>query len=112
MRSLLLALLMLCPLLAAADQPAASPPATAAGSAIPPAPLPDDSSDEPQIVIKQHGSDRYEEYRIHGMLYMIRVTPARGRPYYLVDPRGDGQFVRKDLVHGAVSPPMWVLHQW
>ena len=49
---------------------------------------------------------------MHGRVYMIRVVPAHGLPYYLVDQHGNGQFVRQDLVHGGLEPPMWVLHQW
>ena len=42
---------------------------------------------EPQVTILKRGTDTVEEYRIGGKLYMIKVTPAHGRPYYLVDNR-------------------------
>lgn len=67
---------------------------------------------EPQVTIIQRGADTVEEYRINGRLYMMRVTPPRGRPYYLVDLEGHGQFVRRDDLHPSVRPPMWVIHQW
>ncbi len=66
----------------------------------------------PKITIKHKGSSRIEEYRMNGRLYMIRIIPAEGKPYYLVDPKGDGQFVRQDIMNGGLRPPMWVLHQW
>jgi len=80
----------------------------------PPPPPPgmiDDPGLEPQVTIRHRGEDRVEEYRIHGKLYMIKVTPPHGTPYYLVDPKGDGGFVRKDLGVGykALSVPMWVI---
>ena len=67
---------------------------------------------EPQVTIRRQGLDTIEEYRIAGKLYMIKVTPSRGRPYYMVDNRGDGQFVRQDSVDTGLRPPMWVIHQF
>ncbi|MCK7578061.1 MAG: DUF2782 domain-containing protein [Chromatiales bacterium] len=57
------------------------------------------------------GEDRHEEYRIGGRLYMVKVTPKRGRPYYLVDRDGHGEFARSESVP-AVSPPTWVLKEF
>ncbi|MEQ1667217.1 MAG: DUF2782 domain-containing protein, partial [Sulfuriferula sp.] len=67
---------------------------------------------EPEITIKQKGTDTYEEYRHNGKLYMIKVTPKTGKPYYLVDDRGDGQFSRQDSLDTGIRPPMWIIHQW
>lgn len=80
----------------------------------PPPPPPgmiDDSATEPQVTIKRRGEDRVEEYRMNGKLYMIKVTPPHGTSYYLVDPKGDGGFVREDLGGGdrGISVPMWVI---
>jgi hypothetical protein len=79
----------------------ASPPAKADESAIP----------EPEIVITTKGQDRYEEYRIGGRLYMIKVTPKVGKPYYLVDNAGRGEFVRSEFAP-KVSPPMWIIKRF
>jgi hypothetical protein len=77
----------------------------------PPPGMADDSALEPQVTIKKRGEDRVEEYRVNGKLYMVKVTPAHGTPYYLVDPKGDGGFVREDLAIGekGISVPMWVI---
>ena len=80
----------------------------------PPPPPPgmiEDSALEPQVTIKRRGEDRVEEYRMNGKLYMIKVTPPHGTPYYLVDPKGDGGFVREDLGIGdrGIAVPMWVI---
>jgi hypothetical protein len=77
----------------------------------PPPGMADDSSLEPQVTIKKRGEDRVEEHRLNGKLYMIKVTPAHGTPYYLVDPKGDGGFVQEDLAIGekGISVPMWVI---
>jgi hypothetical protein len=36
------------------------------------------------------GRCRVEEYRMNGVLYMVKVTPTVGPPYYLIDTTGDG----------------------
>lgn len=69
-----------------------------------------DPAVEPQVTILKRGTDTVEEYRIGGKLYMIKVTPAKGKPYYLVDHRGDGNFARQDAYDTRTRPPMWVIH--
>jgi len=64
---------------------------------------------EPQVTILKRGTDTVEEYRIGGKLYMIKITPTTGKPYYLVDNRGDGTFVRYDNYDSGLRPPMWVI---
>ena len=76
----------------------------------PPVLEPLDSDIEPQVTIRQRDGATMEEYRVNGRLYMIRVTPTRGVPYVLIDPNGEGSFVRQD---GPGSPglivPHWVI---
>jgi hypothetical protein len=67
---------------------------------------------EPQITILKRGTDTVEEYRIAGRLYMVKITPAAGRPYYMIDHKGDGRFSRQDGLDSGVRPPMWVIHQF
>ena len=43
---------------------------------------------------------------------MVKVTPAHGKPYYLVDTVGKGDFTRHDSYDTGTRPPMWVIHQW
>jgi len=55
----------------------------------------------------------HAEYRLRGKLYMIKVTPKVGKPYYLVDEQGRGAFIRHDEVIGPrISVPQWVLFEW
>jgi Protein of unknown function (DUF2782) len=78
----------------------------------PPPPLPGfelDPSLEPQVTILKRGIDTVEEYRIAGKLYMLKVIPPTGKPYYLVDFRGDGLFTRQDGWESGVRVPMWVI---
>lgn len=71
-----------------------------------------DPAMEPQVTIRKRGDDTVEEYRIAGKLYMLKVTPPGGRPYYMIDGRGDGKFIRQDSYDEGVRPPMWVIHSW
>lgn len=71
-----------------------------------------DPAQEPQVTIRKRGEDTVEEYRVGGKLYMIKVTPPGGRPYYLIDDTGAGQFNRRDSIDTGPRPPMWVIHQF
>jgi len=66
---------------------------------------------EPEVVITTRGEDRYEEYRVGGVLYMIKVIPKVGKPYYLIDREGRGEFDRSDFLP-SVRPPMWVIKRF
>lgn len=92
--------------------PPPPPPATNHQTSPPP---PADSQQEPlpepEVTITTQGRERREEYRIGGRLYMIKVIPQKGPPYYLIDNEGQGNFSRSDL-RPSVSPPMWVLKRF
>jgi hypothetical protein len=86
-------------------QPVPEPPSAPAGMEL-------DAAFEPQVTIQRRGADTVEEYRLNGRLYMVKITPANGRPYYLVDNVGRGDFNRIDSYDTGTRPPMWVIHQW
>jgi len=68
-----------------------------------------DSDLEPQVTITKKADLVIEEYRLGGKLYMIKVTPKIGKPYFMVDERGDGEFSRQDGPVGTnLRPPRWV----
>lgn len=71
-----------------------------------------DEALEPQVTIVKKETETREEYRIKGKLYMIKVTPVRGAPFYLVDFQGNGNFIEADTVGPVTKPPMWVIHSW
>lgn len=71
-----------------------------------------DAALEPQVTIVQSEKETREEFRINGRLYMVKVTPAAGKPYYLIDRQGNGQFVEAEVGGPPVKPPMWLLHSW
>lgn len=78
----------------------------------PPPPPPTDEQVEPQVTIKQSGENKVEEYRINGKLYMVKVSPLHGPPYYLYDSDGTGTLIRHDGPGEHISPPQWVLYKW
>ncbi len=67
---------------------------------------------EPQVTIRKRGEDTVEEYRIAGKLYMVKVTPPHGVPYYLVDSKGDGTFSRQEPTDTGLRVPMWVIKEF
>jgi hypothetical protein len=103
-------LLMLCALPAFADK--AATPSGLQPLPEPPAPPPGYEADpalEPQVTITKRGEDQVEEFRINGKLYMMKITPRHGVPYYLIDDKGSGQFVRQGEVSPGILVPMWLL---
>jgi len=71
-----------------------------------------DAALEPQVTIVKSERETREEFRIKGKLYMIKVTPAAGPAYYLIDQHGDGKFIESHIPGTAVKPPMWIIHSW
>lgn len=76
---------------------------------VPPPPVVADEASEPQVTITKRGDDQVAEYRVNGRLYMMKVTPPSGKPYYLIDHKGDGKWVRQEDTGGRLSVPMWVI---
>lgn len=71
------------------------------------------TDEEPEVTIIERGTEVIEEYRLHGQLYMIKVTPKKGIPYYLVDTDGDGNLeTRRGEMTETPLIPSWILFQW
>ena len=100
---------------AAKPKPGTGKPANLQTLPEPPPPPPGlelDPSLEPQVTIQKRGGEVIEEFRIRGRLYMIKVTPSHGVPYYLIDEEGRGTMTRRDSYDTGTRPPMWVIHQF
>lgn len=68
---------------------------------------------EPQVTTRTEGEETIQEYRINNKLYMMRVTPKGGKPYVLMDLKGDGTFTRQDpSIERALRVPQWVLMEF
>ena len=57
----------------------------------------------------ESNGDVISEYRVAGQLRMVRVQPARGPVYYMIDSNDDG---RLDRSKGEVSPVYFKLYGW
>ena len=68
--------------------------------------------DEPQVTITKQSVQVVEEFRVGGKLYMIKITPKHGVPYYLVDDQGDGKFARQESLDSGFRPPRWVIKRF
>ena len=72
-----------------------------------------DGSLEPEINIQQFNNREVQEYSINDRVYMIKITPSAGSPYYLVDPDGTGEMeYKRDTVGLEENPPRWTLFSW
>ena len=73
----------------------------------------EEQSSSGQVVIRGDKKEVISEFRINGELYMIRITPKKGLPYYLVDGDGDGNLETRwnDLAPDLLIPS-WVLLKW
>lgn len=75
----------------------------------PPPEIANDPELEPQVTIVRRENETVEEFRVHGRLTMVKVTPRHGRPYYLVANGADGTFIRRDSLDTGLRVPLWVL---
>lgn len=67
---------------------------------------------EAKVTTVKKGADKVDEYRMNGKLFKMRITPAKGPSYFLVDPKGDGNFIRADGPEQKIATPTWVLLEW
>lgn len=92
-----------------AADPAAPPP-------IPPIPpkITTDEEVEPSVVIRRQEDKLVEEYSINGRVYMVKITPDKGLPYYYLDEDGDGMLELQpgDESMNPVRPAYWKVKEW
>ena len=104
---------ILLPLAVVAED--AQPPGLERIEDVPPPPPPMESGEvvEPTVTVVQRKDARIEEYRLNGRLYMIRVEPVIGKPYYLMDKTGKGLMESKisELYNDPIVP-QWVIFSW
>lgn len=67
---------------------------------------------EPDVTIIETEKGEIQQYSVNGHVYMVRIVPTSGPPYYLLDLDGDGTMdVRRDGPED-ISIPQWVLFSW
>lgn len=67
---------------------------------------------EPEIIIREEGGHTVTEYRVNGMLYMVRIAPQFGPAYFLLDVNGDGVIDPRDGSPFNNIIPQWLLFSW
>ena len=96
-------LLMAFPLLALAEPQVSVPPPTGL----------EENQLEPEVRIIREKDAVISEYRMNGQLYMVRIEPSIGLPYYLLDMDGDGQLEsRYNQIDPAMVVPSWMIYRW
>ena len=67
---------------------------------------------EPGVTITQTEDETIYEYRHGSQLYMVRVVPKAGPPYYFYDMDGDGQLDIQSNDPRNSHVNQWVLFRW
>jgi hypothetical protein len=107
-------LLLPGPVLAQEDleKPPPIPPADSGDVPIPP--KVQDEQIEPTVTIREEEERMIEEYRFNGQIYMVKITPKGGIPYYYIDTDGDGKLeldIDKQAMN-PVQPVYWKIKEW
>jgi hypothetical protein len=94
------------------EKPPPLPPEDAADVPIPP--KIQGEQIEPTVTIREEEDRTIEEYRMNGQVYMVKITPLGGVPYYYIDTDGDGR-LELDMDKQAlnpVQPVYWKIKEW
>lgn len=59
----------------------------------------------------ESNGDVISEYRVAGQTKVVKIVPARGPVYYLVDSNGDGK-LDSSKGEGPISPVQYKLFSW
>lgn len=93
------------------QKPPEMPPIDTEEQALPP--KVQDEQIEPTVTIREEDERRVEEYSRNGQVYMVKITPKGGIPYYYIDTDGDGRLETspsKGLE--PVRPVYWKVKEW
>jgi hypothetical protein len=93
------------------EKPPEIPPIDTEEEALPP--KVQDEQIEPTVTIREEEERRVEEYSRNGQVYMVKITPKGGVPYYYIDTDGDGNLETspsKGLE--PVHPVFWKVKEW
>ncbi len=73
----------------------------------------DNEAMEPDITIIRKEKKVIHEYRRGGKLYMVKVIPDVGPPYYFIDTNGDGKMdVRRRDLESNLNVQQWQILEW
>jgi hypothetical protein len=67
----------------------------------------------PQVRVRDYDNRRVEEYSVNNNVYMVKITPSAGAPYYLVDNDGSGDMEwNRGQAGRDMDVPQWTLMSW
>ncbi len=67
----------------------------------------------PQVRVRDYENRTVEQFSVNNNVYMVRITPAVGAPYYLVDSDGSGDMEWNRGRPGLdMQVPQWALISW
>ncbi|MCK5481748.1 MAG: DUF2782 domain-containing protein [Gammaproteobacteria bacterium] len=67
----------------------------------------------PEVRIIKKDDATIQEYRMGGQLYMVKITPSIGLPYYMIDTDGDGRLEsRYNNLEPGIMVPQWMIYRW
>ncbi len=90
------------PILQAVPEPPDIPPRVKSGETL-----------DPEITIRRDAEKTVTEFRLNGRLQSIKVEPAVGPTYWLVDTTGDGiTDTRYSNYYPPFAIPGWVIFRW
>lgn len=69
---------------------------------------------DPTVRIIEEEDRLIEEYSSNGKVYMVKVTPKKGPPYYYIDTDGDGKLELDpdQQALNPVQPVYWKIAEW
>lgn len=93
-------------------RPPPIPPETEGDVPIPP--KIQDEQIEPTVTIREEENRLIEEYSRNGQVYMVKVTPRGGKPFYYIDTDGDGRLEldENQRALNPVQPVYWKVKEW
>ena len=94
------------------EKPPPIPPEEAGDVPIPPK-VPGEQI-EPTVTIREEAERTIEEYSYKGQVYMVKVTPKGGVPFYYIDNDGDGRLELDESQRALnpVQPVYWKVKEW
>jgi hypothetical protein len=95
------------------EVPPAIPAEDTAEQPLPPKVVDEDDQLLPTVTIRDEEGRRIEEYSRGGQVYMVKVIPDKGLPYYYIDSDGDGR-LETSPTKGLepVRPVYWKVKEW
>jgi hypothetical protein len=72
-----------------------------------------DSDLQPTVTVREQPGATVQEYRVNSRTYQVKITPAVGAPYYLVDEDGSGDMAwHRGETRNETNIPQWALASW